>query len=126
MPSVQQLYELWADDSQLRNALKRSLEPRGLDSLYEAFAALGPKPGQLVVDVGARDAKYAIRLVREHGLRAVALDPVPLHGELARAAVAEAGLNESIDVVEGAIESLPFADTCRHRSALLGEPPLVP
>ena len=109
-PTVQELYELWADEAELNDALQRSLAPRGVDSLFEAFAALGPKPGQLVVDVGARDAKYAIRLVREHGLRAVALDPVPLHSELARAAVAEAGLNESIDVVEGAIESLPFAD----------------
>jgi SAM-dependent methyltransferase len=110
MPSVQELYELWAGDSELREALKRSLEPRGVDSLFEAFAALGPKPGELVVDAGARDARYAIRLVQEHGVRAIALDPVPLHGELARAAVAAAGLADEIDVVEAAIESLPLAD----------------
>ena len=65
---------------------------------------------QLVVDVGARDARHSIRLVREHGLRAIALDPVPLHAELARAAIAEAGLTDEIEVVEGAIESLPFDD----------------
>ena len=33
MPSVQQLHELWADDSQLPDTLERSLEPRGLDSM---------------------------------------------------------------------------------------------
>lgn len=110
MVSVQQLYELWADDSELREALERSLEPRGLDSLFETFAALGPQPGQLVADVGARDARHAVRLVREHGLRAVALDPVKRHVELARAAVAEAGLEDAIQVVEGSIESLPLAD----------------
>ena len=68
MPTVQELYELWADDSELRAALQRSLEPRGTDWLFEAFAALGPERGQLVVDVGSRNARHAIRLVREHGV----------------------------------------------------------
>jgi SAM-dependent methyltransferase len=110
MGSVQELYELWAGDSELREALKRSLEPRGTDWLFEEFAALGPQRGQLVVDVGARDAKHAIRLVREHGVRAVALDPVPLHCDLARMAVADAELTAEIEVVEAAIESIPLAD----------------
>jgi len=110
MPTVRELYELWAGDSELGDALNRSLEPRGLDFLFDAFAALSPRAGELVVDVGARDARHTIRLVRDHGLRAVALDPMLLHCELARQAVAEAGLDGEIEVVEGAIESLPFAD----------------
>jgi ubiquinone/menaquinone biosynthesis C-methylase UbiE len=110
MPTVQELYELWAGDSELGDALNRSLEPRGLDFLFDAFAALGPQAGELVVDVGARDARHTIRLVRDHELRAVALDPMPFHCELARERVAEAGLSAEIEVVEGAIESLPFAD----------------
>jgi SAM-dependent methyltransferase len=76
--------------------------------LFEAFAELGPRPGQLVVDVGARDAKHAIRLVRDHGLRAIALDPVAHHVELARRAVAEAEVD--IEVVEAGIESMPIDD----------------
>jgi SAM-dependent methyltransferase len=107
---AQRLYELWADGAELRGALEPSLEPRGTDSLYDAFAALGPEPGQLLVDVGARDARHTIRLVREHGLRALALDPVPVHVDRARAAVSEAGLDGEIEVMEGAIESLPFPD----------------
>lgn len=110
MPTVQELYELWAGESELGDELQRSLDPRGTEWLYEAFAALDPRPGQLVVDVGARDAKHAIRLVRDHGLRAVAVDPLPLHVELARTAVADAGLDEEIAVLDGAIESLPLAD----------------
>jgi len=110
MPTVQELYELWAGDSELGDALNRSLEPRGLEFLFDAFAALGPRAGELVADVGARDARHTIRLVHEHGLRAVAVDPVPLHCELARQTVAEAGLDGEIEVVEGAIESLPLAD----------------
>jgi SAM-dependent methyltransferase len=110
MPTVQQLYELWADDSELRNALERSLEPRGFDSLYETFGALGPKPGDVVLDAGARDAKHAIRLAREFGVRVIALEPLAVHRELARAAIAEAGLTDAIEVVEGAIEAMPLAD----------------
>ena len=84
MPTVQELYELWAGDSNLREELDRSYGPRGAEWLFEVFASLGPKPGEWLVDVGARDAKHAIRLEREHELRVTALDPLPLHCDLAR------------------------------------------
>lgn len=132
MPTVQELYELWASDgyADLKEVLQNSLEPRGSDSLLATFAALGPEPGQLAVDVGARDAVGAIKLVQQHRLRAVALDPVPLHCERARSAIAEAGLADEIQVVEGVIEDLPLTDSsadwiwCRdvlvHADARLG------
>lgn len=104
--TVEQLYgEIWAEDS---SAYDQSLNPRGTEWLFEAFAQFGPQPGQLIVDVGARDAQHTIRLARDHGLRAIALDPVPLHVELARRAVAEAGVE--IDVVEAGIEDMPVDD----------------
>jgi len=112
MPTVQELYELWATDAyaELKETLGHSLEPRGARWLLELFAELEPEPGQLVLDIGARDAIGAIKLVQAHGLRAVALDPIPLHCERARQAVAEAGLSDAIEVVEGAIENLPLED----------------
>jgi SAM-dependent methyltransferase len=104
--SVEELYgEIWADDS---SPFDESLNPRGTEWLFEAFAGLGPEPGQLVVDVGARDAKHSIRLVQEHGLRAIALDPVEHHLDLARRAVAEAGVD--IDVLQAGIEAMPVDD----------------
>jgi len=108
--SVRELYEVWSGDSELGDELARSLEPRGVDWLFDAFRALGPSPGDVVLDAGARDAKHAIRLVSELGVRAVALHPLPLHCELARERIAEAGLSDEIDVVEGALEALPFDD----------------
>jgi SAM-dependent methyltransferase len=103
--SVEQLYgEIWADDEPVPDAPAA----RGTDWLFEAFAELGPRAGQLVVDVGARDAKHAIRLVQKHDLRAIAVDPVGRHVELARAAVAEAGVD--IDVVQAGIEDMPIDD----------------
>jgi SAM-dependent methyltransferase len=110
MVSVQDLYEFWAGESELQAELQHSLDPRGTEWLFDAFAALGPQPGQVVVDAGARDARHAIRLVRDHGLRAVALDPLPRHVELGRRAVAEAGVADAVDVVEGRIEQMPLAD----------------
>jgi SAM-dependent methyltransferase len=107
---VQKLYEVWARDSELREALAQSLDPRGTDWLFELFAGLGPRAGDRLLDAGARDAVHAIRLVREHGVRAVALDPLPLHCALARERIGDAGLTDEIDVVEGALEELPFED----------------
>ncbi len=111
MPAVQELYELWASEAyaNLKQELGRSLEPRGTDSLFELFGSLGPKPGEVLLDVGARDASHTIRLAQEHGLRATALDPVPLHCERARRSVAAAGAD--VEVVQGGAEELPAADS---------------
>jgi SAM-dependent methyltransferase len=103
--SVEQLYgEFWVDEDRSPEAPP----PRGTEWLFDVFAGLGPQPGQLVVDAGARDAAHTIRLVREHGLRGIAVDPVRHHVELARRAVAEAGVD--IDVLEAGIEELPVDD----------------
>jgi SAM-dependent methyltransferase len=103
--SVDQLYgQFWAEDEPAPVAQPA----RGTEWLFDVFAGFGPQPGQLVVDVGARDARHAIRLVQEHGLRAVALDPVSRHVELARAAVAEAAAD--VDVRQAGIESMPIDD----------------
>jgi SAM-dependent methyltransferase len=112
MPTVQELYELWASDgyAELKESLGQSLDPRGPDWLLELFAALGPTEDELVLDIGAREAGSAIKLARAHGVRAVALDPIPLHCERARRAIADAGLTDTVEVVEGAIENLPLDD----------------
>ena len=103
--SVERLYgDFWAEED--RNP--EAPPPRGTEWLFDVFAELGPQPGQLVVDVGARDARHAIELVQKHGLRAIALDPVERHVELARGAVAEAGVD--IDVVQAGIEDMPVDD----------------
>jgi ubiquinone/menaquinone biosynthesis C-methylase UbiE len=110
MPSVEELYEVWSRDSELRETLNRSLGPRGTDWLFDVFASLGPHAGDVLVDVGCRDAKHSIRLVQDHGLRVVALDPVALHVDLAKRAVAEAALEDAFEVVQASIEALPLED----------------
>ena len=108
MTSVEELYELWSRDSELRETLKQSLVPRGTDWLLELFGSLEPHAGDVLVDVGCRDAKHSIRLARDHGLRGYAFDPLPLHVEQAKAAVEAAGVD--LTVLEGQIEELPLED----------------
>jgi len=103
--SVEKLYgDFWADED--RDVVAPA--PRGTEWLFDVFSELGPHAGQLLIDVGARDAKHAVRLVQEHDLRAIALDPVARHVDLARRAVAEAGAD--VDVVQAGIEDMPIDD----------------
>jgi SAM-dependent methyltransferase len=112
MISADKLYgELWAaDQSPIEAELARSLEPRGLDSLYDEFAELGVAAEHRVLDAGARDAEHSVKLVRRFGCHVVAVDPVQLHVERARKRVEDDGLGDRIDVAEAALESLPFDD----------------
>ncbi len=111
MISSDELYgAIWADEDAIDAELARSLDPRGTTSLYDAFGRLGVGPQHFVLDAGARDAVHSVELVRRFGCRVVAVDPVALHAERARARVAEAGLADRIEVAEGAIEALPFED----------------
>lgn len=110
--SSNELYgEIWAEDpSALKVELGRSLAPRATTMLYDEFARLGVDPDDLVLDAGGRDAVHAIEIVRRLECCAITIDPVPLHVDRARERVAAAGLEDRIDVVQAATESLPFED----------------
>ena len=89
--------------------LDQSLEPRSLDMLYDV-AGEHLRPGSVVLDAGCRDAKHLIRLVEEHDVVGVGVDPVEVHIERAKAAVAAAGLADSIEVFRGVMQELPYPD----------------
>ncbi|MDI3340423.1 MAG: class I SAM-dependent methyltransferase [Sphaerobacter sp.] len=112
MTTVAELYgDYWAEEeSELEAALRTSLHPRGPDLLYELFAGFGIGPEDSVLDIGCRDAPYAVELARRFGCRVVAVDPAPLHVERARQRVAEADLTDRITVHPAGIEALPLAD----------------
>ena len=70
MPTVQELYELWADEAQLTEALRLSLDPRGVDSLFASFADLGPEALQR--------ARHTLQRGRDFGMgRQVGLVKMP-------------------------------------------------
>jgi cyclopropane fatty-acyl-phospholipid synthase-like methyltransferase len=98
-------HETW----DLYDQLDRSLDPPGPDSLLD-LAAEFVNPGATILDAGCRDAAYLIRLVRAHDATGVAVDPVAVHVDMARAAVVEAGLTGRIEIVHAAVETLAYPD----------------
>ena len=110
--SAHELYgELWAGGARALDAeLGSSLAPRARSMLYDELGRLGANAGSVVLDAGARDAVHAVELVRRFGCRVVAVDPVSLHAERAKERIAGAGLEDRIDLVEAALESLPLED----------------
>lgn len=80
-----------------------SLDPRGLDSLYE-FAAPHLGDGSRILDAGCRNAKHLIELIRRYGGTGVGVEPVAIHVARAREAVAAAGLDARIEITEGLLE----------------------
>lgn len=111
MPTVEELYgELWAEDEALSAELDRSLDPRPAESLYDAFAALGVRESDVVLDVGCRYGAHSVELARRFDCEVVASDVIPRHLEKAREEIAKEGLEGRIRVVEAPIESLPLDD----------------
>lgn len=88
----------------LYEELDRDLEPEGPDSLLD-MAAPYLFPGARVLDAGCRDAGHLIALVERHGARGIGVEPVAVHAGWARAAVAEAGLGDRVEIVEATLEA---------------------
>jgi SAM-dependent methyltransferase len=112
VPTVEELYgDFWAEDeSGLEAELERSLDPRPVECLYDAFGDLGVGEADLVLDIGSRDAKHSVELVRRFGCRVIAADPIPEHLERARERVADEGVDDRVTVLDAVIESLPVDD----------------
>jgi SAM-dependent methyltransferase len=87
--------------------LDRSLDPRGPDVML-ALATEHLTPTSVVLDVGCRDASHLIQLVRATGANGVGIDPLGRFVDRAREAVAEAGLDARIQIVQGVMEDIPW------------------
>jgi len=85
--------------------LDSSLDPAGPDQLYDIADAYLQR-GQRLLDVGCRDARHLIELVRRYDATGIGLDPIPWHVQRAQTAVAEAGLAAQITIHLGVAEDL--------------------
>jgi SAM-dependent methyltransferase len=110
MNAVTLYNDIWSSASELEARCKQSLNPRGADMLYDLFASFGPAPAVEVLDIGCRDAKYAIELARRFGCRLLGIDPAPIHIERAQSAIAAAGLSGRVRAELAGIESIPAAN----------------
>jgi demethylmenaquinone methyltransferase/2-methoxy-6-polyprenyl-1,4-benzoquinol methylase len=82
----------------------------GQDPRWRRFlvSRLPVGPGDRILDVATGTAAVAIELVQRTGCRVVGLDQSPEMLAVGRRRVADAGLAERIELVEGAANALPF------------------
>jgi ubiquinone/menaquinone biosynthesis C-methylase UbiE len=92
-------------------SLDKSLNPRGPELLFDV-AAEYLAPRSHILDIGCRDAAYLIRLVQVYDAHGVAVDPLDRHIAQAEVAVADAGLQDRIEIVKGVMEHIEQPDDC--------------
>ena len=110
--TVEQLNgQFWDDEpyDEFTAVVSESLYPRGPEVLLDRFGDLGVRPGELVLDIGGRDARHAVDLVHRYDVRVLMIDPIPLHIARARELIAEAKVDHRITTDLGQIEQLPLA-----------------
>jgi SAM-dependent methyltransferase len=90
--------------------LDRSLRPRSPEMLVDLAGSLGLGAGQVVLDVGCREATDAIALARRYGCSVLGVDLVGTWLPLGLADAAAAGLAGRVELVQGDAEALPVAD----------------
>ena len=110
MNAVTLYNDIWTRTSDLEARYKKSLSPRDSDMLYDLFASFGPSPYSTIIDIGCRDAKYAIALADRFECQVLGIDPVPIHIERARKKIDEFGLADRVSVTLTGIEAIPVAD----------------
>jgi cyclopropane-fatty-acyl-phospholipid synthase len=98
-----EFFALFLDDSMTYSC---ALFSRGAGTLEEAQVAkrelvatkLGLREGERILDVGCGWGSFVIHAAREHGVRALGVTLSPAQAELARRRVAEAGLEERVEI----------------------------
>ncbi|HWY17077.1 MAG TPA: cyclopropane-fatty-acyl-phospholipid synthase family protein [Solirubrobacteraceae bacterium] len=98
-----EFFALFLDDSMTYSC---ALFSRGAATLAQAQAAkrelvatkLGLREGERILDVGCGWGSFVIHAAREHGVRALGVTLSPAQAELARRRVAEAGLEDRVEI----------------------------
>ena len=107
--TVEEMYGPWDYEAAVV-ALERSLEPRPGRSIFDTVASLGVGAGDLLLDIGGRDAFHGLLMAERFGCRVVSVDPAPANIEDGLKRVAEHEHGDRVEVVLGAIEQIPAED----------------
>ena len=107
--TVEEMYGDWDWEAAVA-AVDRSLDPRPHSSIIDMFGALGPGPGDVVLDIGGRDARHGLEMAERFGCRVISVDPAELNIADARAAISEHKSGDLVEAVHGFIEQIPAND----------------
>ncbi|RME52533.1 MAG: class I SAM-dependent methyltransferase, partial [Caldilineae bacterium] len=98
-------------DEEFEALLDKSLSPRGPDSLLDKAGAWGLSADMHVLDIGCRDARYAVELARRYGCTVLAVDPLDDHIRRAQKLVQDhPDVQNKITIRKGRIEDIPAED----------------
>ncbi|MDE0775687.1 MAG: methyltransferase domain-containing protein [Nocardioides sp.] len=107
--TIDEMYGV-GDVGTTQQALDRSYVTRRVDDLLVMIDDLEIGPGDVVLDIGGREAWHCLALVQAFGCRAVSVEPVAGNNDRARAAVAEHPLGSHVSIRPGVMEDIPAAD----------------
>jgi cyclopropane-fatty-acyl-phospholipid synthase len=118
-----EFFALFLDDSMTYSC---ALFSRGASTLEEAQIAkremvcskLDLREGERILDVGCGWGSFVIHAAREHGVQAVGLTLSPAQAELARRRVAEAGLEDRVEILVGDYRDLRGGAAGEHFDAI--------
>jgi SAM-dependent methyltransferase len=107
--TVDEMYGDWDWDAAVA-AVDRSLDPRPSSSILDMFGALGPGPGDVVLDIGGRDARLGLQMAERFGCRVVSVDPAEANIADGKVAISEHEVGHLVAAVPGFIEEIPADD----------------
>ncbi|HZT57253.1 MAG TPA: class I SAM-dependent methyltransferase [Pyrinomonadaceae bacterium] len=110
--TLEAVYErIWTmHDGEAFRVLDESLGPRPPEMLLKFVEDFDLPAGATALDVGCGRGNHTCRLAWQFGFRVAGVDPFESNVRAARREIEGARLAHLVEIVEGRIESLPFAD----------------
>ena len=109
--TVEQMYGDWDVDWDEATALTdRSLDPRPKSSVYDTLSTFGLGDGDVVLDVGGRDATDGLAIAERFGCRVIVVDPVQANLDDGLRAIASHDHGDLVEVHRGTINQIPVDD----------------
>ncbi|MDH3426344.1 MAG: methyltransferase domain-containing protein [Acidimicrobiia bacterium] len=109
--TVEQMYGYWDVEWDEAMALTdRSLGPRPSTSIYDTLSTFGVSDGDVVLDIGGRDAGRGLVIAERFGCRVIVVDPVQANLDEGLRAVAGHDHGDLVEIHQGTINQIPVGD----------------
>ncbi len=109
--TVEQMYGYWdVEWDEAVAVTNRSLDPRPNSSIYDTLSSLGVEKGDVVLDIGGRDASGGLAMAERFGCRVIVVDPVQANLDDGLRAIAGHVHGYLVEIHRGTINQIPIGD----------------
>jgi SAM-dependent methyltransferase len=109
--TVDQMYDYWdVDWDDAMGLTDRSLNPRPKTSIFDTLSTLGIGDGDVVLDIGGRDAADGLEMAERFGCRVIVIDPAQQNIDDGLRAVSGHDHGDLVEVHRGSINQIPVDD----------------